>query len=99
MCMSRRAWRSRRILRPSCSLRCVDTLAIVVICLMAGAGLGWLAARARSAPELARLQATIDAAAAGEVRLEQAMRSLSYEATAQSQEAVARVISPLNETL
>jgi DNA recombination protein RmuC len=77
----------------------VDTLAIVVICLIAGAGLGWLAARARSAPELARLQATIDAAAAGEVRLEQAMRSLSYEATAQSQEAVARVVSPLNETL
>ncbi len=77
----------------------MDTLAIVVICLVAGIGLGWLAARARTAPELARLQATVDANAAGEVRLEQAMRSLSYEATAQSQEAVARVISPLNETL
>jgi DNA recombination protein RmuC len=77
----------------------VGTLAIVVICLLAGAGLGWFAARARAAPELARLTATLQANEAGEVRLEQAMRSLSYEATAQSQEAVARVISPLNETL
>jgi DNA recombination protein RmuC len=77
----------------------VETVAIIVICLIAGAGLGWLAARAHSAPELARLQATVDAAQAGEVRLEQAMRSLSYEATVQSQEAVARAITPLNEIL
>jgi DNA recombination protein RmuC len=77
----------------------VGTLAIVVVCLLAGAGLGWFAARARTAPELARLAATVEANQAGEVRLEQAMRSLSFEATAQSQEAVARVISPLNETL
>ncbi len=77
----------------------MGNLAIVVICLLAGAALGWFAARARTAPELARLTATIEASQAGDVRLEQAVRSLSYEATAQSQEAVARVISPLNETL
>lgn len=77
----------------------METLAIVVICLLAGGGLGWLAARSRTAPQLARLQATIEASQAGEARLEQAMRSLSFEATAQSQEAVARVIAPLHETL
>ncbi|HZM76558.1 MAG TPA: hypothetical protein VFC19_12575, partial [Candidatus Limnocylindrales bacterium] len=77
----------------------METLAIVIVCLLAGAGLGWLAARARVAPELARLNATLDASVAGEARLEQAMRALSFEATAQSQEAVARVIAPLHETL
>ncbi|HCT80959.1 MAG TPA: DNA recombination protein RmuC [Micromonosporaceae bacterium] len=77
----------------------MDTVAIVVICLLAGAGLGWLAARARSAPELARLKATVELQSVGEARLEHAMRALSYEATAQSQEAVARAITPLNETL
>ena len=35
----------------------------------------------------------------GEGRLEQSMRALSYEATAQSQEAVARAVAPLHETL
>lgn len=77
----------------------MDTLAIVVVCLLAGAVLGWLAARGRTLPELARLRATLDANAAGEARLEQAMRALSFEATAQSQEAVARAIAPLHETL
>ncbi len=77
----------------------MTTLAIVVVCLLAGGGLGWFAARARVAPELARLTATLDATQAGEARLEQAMRALSFEATAQSQEAVARVIAPLHETL
>ncbi len=77
----------------------METLAIVVICLLAGVTLGWLAARARTAPQLARLAATVEMHQSGEARLEQAMRALSFEATAQSQEAVARVISPLNETL
>lgn len=77
----------------------METLAIVVICLLAGGTVGWLAARARTAPQLARLSATLEATQAGEVRLEQAMRALSFEATAQSQEAVARVIAPLHETL
>jgi DNA recombination protein RmuC len=77
----------------------VENLAIVAVCLAAGAALGWLAARARSATEVARLQATLAANQAGESRLEQAMRALSFEATVQSQEAVARAVAPLHETL
>lgn len=72
---------------------------VVVVCLGAGGALGWLAARARSAAEIARLDATLRATREGEGRLEQSMRALSYEATAQSQEAVARAVAPLHETL
>lgn len=75
------------------------TLALVVVCLAVGAALGWLAARARSATEIARLDATLRAAREGESRLEQSLRALSYEATTQSQEAVARAVAPLHETL
>lgn len=76
-----------------------STLAVVVVCLIAGAAVGWLAARARSGAEIARLDATLRATREGEGRLEQSMRALSYEATAQSQEAVARAVGPLHETL
>ncbi|MFD2764076.1 DNA recombination protein RmuC [Micromonospora eburnea] len=72
---------------------------MVIVCLAAGGAVGWLAARARSAAEVARLEATLAAARAGEGRLEQSMRALSYEATAQSQEAVARAVAPLHDTL
>jgi DNA recombination protein RmuC len=77
----------------------VSTLAVVLLCLAAGAALGWLAARLRAATDIARLEATVQAHREGEERLEQSLRSLSYEATAQSQEAVARAIGPLHETL
>ncbi|GGL90821.1 DNA recombination protein RmuC [Micromonospora yangpuensis] len=76
-----------------------STLAVVVVCLAAGGALGWLAARSRTAAEVARLEATLAAAQAGEGRLEQSMRALSFEATAQSQEAVARAVAPLHDTL
>lgn len=76
-----------------------STLAVVIICLGVGAALGWLAARLRAATDIARLEATLQASRDGEARLEQSLRSLSYEATAQSQEAVARAIAPLHETL
>lgn len=75
------------------------TLAVVLVCLASGGAVGWYAARVRSATELARLEATLTAAKAGESRLEQSLRTLSYEATAQSQEAVARAVAPLHETL
>ena len=75
------------------------TLAVVVLCLAAGGAVGWLAARARAAADIARLEATLAATQAGEGRLEQSMRALSYEATAQSQEAVARALAPLHDTL
>lgn len=76
-----------------------STLAVVVVCLSVGGALGWLAARTRSATEIARLDATLRATREGEGRLEQSMRALNYEATAQSQEAVARAVAPLHETL
>ncbi|MEH1015381.1 DNA recombination protein RmuC [Micromonospora sp. CPCC 206060] len=76
-----------------------STLAVVVVCLGAGGAVGWLAARTRSAAEIARLDATLTAARDGEARLEQSIRALNYEATAQSQEAVARAVAPLHETL
>ncbi|MFV2101707.1 DNA recombination protein RmuC [Micromonospora sp. LOL_024] len=77
----------------------LSTLAVVVVCLGAGGAVGWFAARARSATEIARLDATLHATREGEGRLEQSMRALNYEATAQSQEAVARAVAPLHETL
>jgi DNA recombination protein RmuC len=82
-------------------LRDVDlsTSAVVVVCLLLGASGGWFAARSRSALEIARLDATLVATRDGEGRLEQSMRALSYEATVQSQEAVARAVAPLHETL
>lgn len=74
-------------------------MAVVVVCLAAGGALGWLAARSRAAADVARLDATLRATRDGEARLEQSMRALSYEATAQSHEAVARAVAPLHETL
>jgi DNA recombination protein RmuC len=56
-------------------------------------------ARLRAATDIARLEATVEARRDGEERLEQSLRSLTYEATAQSQEAVARAVAPLLETL
>ena len=76
-----------------------STVVVVLLCLAAGAALGWFAANAQQASRIARLEATLEAAREGEGRLEQSMRALNYEATAQSQEAVARAVAPLHETL
>lgn len=75
------------------------TLTVVVVCLATGAAVGWLAARARAAADLARADATLRASREGEARLEQSLRALSFEATAQSHEAVARAVAPLHDTL
>jgi DNA recombination protein RmuC len=77
----------------------VSTLAVVIICLGVGAALGWFAARLRAAADIARLEATVQAGRDGEERLEQSLRALSYEATAQSQEAVTRAVAPLHDAL
>jgi DNA recombination protein RmuC len=77
----------------------ISTLAVVIVCLGVGAALGWLVARLRAGADIARLEATLQANRDGEGRLEQSMRALSYEATAQSQEAVSRAVAPLHETL
>jgi DNA recombination protein RmuC len=72
---------------------------VVLVCLAAGAALGWLVARLRSAADIARLEATVQARREGEDRLEQSMRALAFESTAQSQEAVSRAVGPLHDTL
>jgi DNA recombination protein RmuC len=77
----------------------VSTSVVVIVCLAAGAAIGWLAARARAATALAELRATLHATRDGEARLEQSLRALSYEATAESHEAVARAVAPMHETL
>jgi DNA recombination protein RmuC len=77
----------------------LSTVTVVIVCLGAGGALGWLAARTQTAADVARLDATLRATREGEARLEQSMRALSYEATAQSQEAVARAVAPLHEAL
>jgi DNA recombination protein RmuC len=55
----------------------VSTLAVVIVCLAVGAALGWLVARLRSAADIARLEATVQARREGEGRLEQSLRSLN----------------------
>ena len=77
----------------------METVAIALICLAVGGALGWFAAHSRAATEIATLRTTLDATQAGEARLEQSMRALTYEATVQSHEAVARAIAPLHDTL
>ncbi|MEV0718561.1 DNA recombination protein RmuC [Asanoa sp. NPDC050611] len=77
----------------------LSTVAVVVLCLAIGAAAGWFAALSRSSARIARLEATIESAREGEGRLEQSMRALSFEATVQSQEAVARAVAPLHDTL
>src|SRR4051794_30717674 len=56
------------------------TVALMIIGLVIGVALGWLAARARSAGDIARLDATLQATRAGEERLAQSLRALSHEA-------------------
>ncbi len=64
-----------------------------------GVALGWFAARARSAGEVARLDATLQATREGEARLEGSLRALTMEARNQTQDAVADAVAPLHEVL
>src|SRR4051794_4343840 len=74
-------------------------LLLVLVGLVVGAALGWLAARSRSATDVARLEATLQATRDGETRLEQSLRALSYEANAQTRDAVAHAVGPLQDAL
>ncbi|WP_373314028.1 DNA recombination protein RmuC [Planosporangium flavigriseum] len=74
-------------------------LLLLFVGLLVGAALGWLAARVKSSSDIARLDATLRATKEGEARLEQSLRALSFEASAQTQDAVADAIAPLRETL
>ncbi|MGC9668074.1 DNA recombination protein RmuC [Planosporangium sp. 12N6] len=74
-------------------------LLLLLVGLLVGTALGWLVARSRSAADIARLDATLKATREGEARLEQSLRALSYEASAQTQDAVADAVAPLREAL
>jgi DNA recombination protein RmuC len=75
------------------------SVVVLIIGLILGAGLGWLAARSRSAAEIARLDATLRAAREGEERLGQSLRALSQDAARDQQMALYQLISPLRESL
>ncbi len=78
---------------------CRVALLLVMVGLLVGGALGWLAARARSAAEVARLDATLRATRDGEVRLEQSLRALSHDATRDQQDSLSRLLMPLQETI
>lgn len=71
----------------------------VLLGLVVGAALGWFAARARSAAQIARLDATLQASRQGEDRLAQSLRALSHEAAREQQAGLAQLLDPLRETL
>jgi DNA recombination protein RmuC len=72
---------------------------LVLIGLAVGGALGWLAARARSAAEVARLDATLRATREGEARLEQALLALSHEATRDQHDTLVQLLTPLREAI
>ncbi|GAA3275996.1 DNA recombination protein RmuC [Dactylosporangium vinaceum] len=79
-------------------LNTVD-LVLLIVGLLLGAALGWYVARSRSAVDLAKLEATLQATRDGEARLEASLRSLTLEARGQTQDAVADAVTPLQEAL
>ncbi|WP_432985771.1 DNA recombination protein RmuC [Dactylosporangium sp. CA-233914] len=79
-------------------LNTVDLL-LLIIGLLLGAALGWYVARSRSAVDLAKLEATLQATRDGEARLEASLRALTLEARGQTQDAVADAVTPLHQAL
>jgi DNA recombination protein RmuC len=79
-------------------LSIVDVL-WVLVGVAIGVALGWFAARSRAGSEIARLDATLQAAREGEARLERSLRTLTYEATEQTHAAVAEAVAPLQDAL
>jgi DNA recombination protein RmuC len=74
-------------------------LVLVLVGLVVGAALGWLAARARSAGDVARLEATLQATRDGEERLTGALKSLGHEAAREQQAGLGQLLAPLQEAL
>jgi DNA recombination protein RmuC len=74
-------------------------LAGLAVALGVGLALGWLLARSQAAADVARLEATLRATRDGEARLEQSLRTLSYQATEQSRAAVTQAVAPLQDAL
>lgn len=74
-------------------------VALLLIGLALGAALGWLAARARTAGQVARLDATLRATREGEARLAQSLRALSQEAARDQQVGLAQLLRPLQDSI
>ena len=72
---------------------------VLVIGLVVGGAVGWLAARARSAGDVARLSATLQATREGEARLEGSLRALSHEAARDQQASLAQLLRPLQDVI
>jgi DNA recombination protein RmuC len=72
---------------------------LVLIGLVAGVLLGWLAARARSAADVARLDATLQATREGEERLAASLRALGHETARDQQAGLSQLLAPLQEAL
>jgi DNA recombination protein RmuC len=74
-------------------------IALVLLGLLVGVALGWLAARGRAAAEVARLDATLRATREGEARLEASLRALSHDAARDQHSTLATLLSPLQEAI
>jgi DNA recombination protein RmuC len=72
---------------------------LLMIGLAVGAALGWLAARARTAGQLAGLDATLRATREGEARLEQSLRTLSHDAARDQQAGLTQMLRPLQDAI
>jgi DNA recombination protein RmuC len=72
---------------------------MLIIGLALGLALGWLAAHSRSAADVARLTATLEAARDGEERLAGSLRSVSADAARDQHIALSHLIAPLQESL
>jgi DNA recombination protein RmuC len=75
------------------------TLVVALICLAAGAAIGWLVARSRGAADTARLEERLAAARDGEQRLEQSLRTLTADAAREQSERLSQLVGPLAESL
>jgi DNA recombination protein RmuC len=64
-----------------------------------GAALGWLAARARAAGQVAGLEATLRATREGEARLAESIRLLSHDAARDQQASLAQMLRPLQDSI
>jgi DNA recombination protein RmuC len=72
---------------------------MLIIGLAVGVAFGWIAARSRSAADIARLEATLVAARDGEDRLAGSLRALSADAARDQHVALSHLIAPLQESL
>ncbi|HEV2087656.1 MAG TPA: DNA recombination protein RmuC [Cryptosporangiaceae bacterium] len=74
-------------------------VSVGLLCLAAGVAVGFFASTSRSAAQIARLHATLEASRSGEQRLEQALRGVSADAIDRNNAAFSQLIAPIRESL